>query len=59
MRKSIKINESCDGRKLVSSLTSNVIESQGSVNVVDVVQKMEEIQIIFFWDSLAVVSEPD
>lgn len=39
-------------------LTSNVIKCERSVDVVDVVQKVEEIQIIFFGDALAVIPEP-
>lgn len=35
-----------------------MIKSKRRVDVIDVVQKVEEIQIIFLRDSLAVVSEP-
>lgn len=43
---------------LVNRGTRNVVESQGSVHVIDVVQKMKEIQIVLFGDAFAMVPKP-
>jgi len=45
-------------RELVNAGASNVVELQGDIDVIDVVEKVEEVQVIFLCDSSAVISEP-
>lgn len=40
---------------LVDGSAGDVVESQGRVDVVDVVQKVEEIQVVLLGNSLAVI----
>lgn len=40
-------------------LTSDVIKGECGVNIIDIVQKVEEIQVVFLRDPFAMVSETE